>query len=130
MDGLSPLLQLCISSLASGLQVVWPTAADSSGSFCESFNFDKGQRNPWRVPSPSWCVNFLLAQQTEQTCLACLPVASLQQAVWESGMAPSCCAWSHQIMFNIKLLSYLLIAYLGCICKWKLLSFYMAGVEF
>lgn len=64
MDGLSPFLQLCISSLASGLQVVWPTAADSSGSFCESFGFDKGQKNRWRVPSPSWCVNFLLAQQT------------------------------------------------------------------
>lgn len=85
MDGVSPLLQLSIS-LGSGLQVVWPTAADSLGSFCESFNFDKGQRSPWGVPSPSWCVNFLLAQQTEQTCLACLPVAPLQgkqQAAWD-----------------------------------------------
>lgn len=134
-DSRFPLLQLCISSLslALGLQVAWLMGVDSLGSSCRQCSVLIRGRAVLEGLFTSWCVNFLLDEQIEETHPTCLPVAvSVAREATGSGrrISPSRCSCLHQIMFNIKLLSYLLTAYLGCACKWKLLSFYMIIVGF
>lgn len=112
---LFPLLELWISSLclSSGLQVVGLTGAGSLGSFCGQCSLlIRGQGSPWR--GFYLLVFSFAARSAHWTALSCFLLVAVcckesNRQQWESRISPSLSAWSHHIMFNIQMLSWLLL---------------------